>query len=77
MSMTMSESILRRARLSGKCPPSLVLNEPEKDNSFEEAVVKVIDKNGKGVRFRFLVFLISHVSLSFRAQNFAFGQIPM
>ena len=38
-------NVLERARASGKCPPSLFLDEP-KEGSFETAVAKVLDANG-------------------------------
>lgn len=43
----MSLSVLNRARESGKCPPSLILKEPEKDRGFEDAVATVIDPRSK------------------------------
>lgn len=37
-------NVLERARASGKCPPSLFLDEP-KEGSFETAVARVLDAN--------------------------------
>jgi hypothetical protein len=38
-------NVLERARASGKCPPSLLRDEPKED-AFETAVAKVLDANG-------------------------------
>lgn len=40
-----SMNVIQRARASGKCPPSLLRDEPKED-AFETAVAKVLDANG-------------------------------
>jgi hypothetical protein len=41
-------NVIQRARESGRCPPSLLRDEPKED-SFEAAVAKVLDASGTSV----------------------------
>ena len=38
-------NVVERARAAGKCPPSLLRDEP-KDDGFEKAVAEILDPNG-------------------------------
>jgi hypothetical protein len=49
-------NVIQRARESGRCPPSLLRDEPKED-TFEAAVAKVLDASGTFVARDIFVFL--------------------
>jgi hypothetical protein len=54
-------NVIQRARESGRCPPSLLRDEP-KEGSFEAAVAEVLDASGTSVARYIFVSFVSTLS---------------
>jgi hypothetical protein len=62
-------NVIQRARESGRCPPSLLRDEPKEDG-FEAAVAKVLDASGTSVARKTVLFVCFHYVLYLTMENY-------